>query len=84
MASISTKDRDPPAQLQALIFPVLEIDGENYLGWAIDARTHLTAEELNGAIGDPDRETQRAVEELPASIRSKALQALHRHLSYSL
>ena len=63
---------------------MLETNGENYLERAIDARTHLTAEELDDAIGDPDRENQLAAEGLPASVRSKALQALCRHLNYSL
>ena len=68
MASVSTKDQDPPARLQALIFLVLETNGENYLEWAIDARMHLTMEELDDTIGDPDRENQPAMERLPAFV----------------
>ena len=63
---------------------MLETDGENYLEWAIDARMHLTAEELDGAIGYLDQEIQLVAEGLPASVQSKALKALRRHLSYSL
>ena len=56
MASTSSsKPRDTQPWLQALIFPPLEDDDSNYLEWAIDAKIHLIAKELVGAIRVPNR-----------------------------
>ena len=84
MASASTKPQEPQPWLQALMFPALEGNGSNYLEWTIDAKTHLTTKELDGAIKVLDQGTHLAVEDLPASVHSKALQALCSHLGYSL
>ena len=43
------KDEGKP-KVQSLLFEALEADESNYLGWSIDVKTHLAAEQLCEAI----------------------------------
>ena len=80
----SSKSRDFQSRLQPLIFPPLEDNDSNYLEWAIDAKMHLITEEIVRAIQIQDQGTQPVVEEVSASVCSRALQALRHYLGYSL
>ena len=78
MASTSTKPPDlSQSYMQSLIFSLLEVSDSNYLEWAVDTHTYLSAKELDDVI-------QEVTEDLHASTLSKALQALRRHLDSSL
>ena len=79
MATSTPKDKkdEGKPKVQSLLFEALEADGSNYLGWSIDVKTHLAAEELGEAI-NPE------AKDVPAYVQSKALLIVRRHIDYSL
>ena len=52
MATSTPKDKkdEGKPKVQSLLFEALEADGSNYLGWSINVKTHLVAEQLRKAI----------------------------------
>ena len=79
MATSTPKDKkdEGKPKVQSLLFKALEADGSNYLGWNIDVKTHLAAEELGEAIN-------LEAKDIPAYVQSKALLIVRRHIDYSL
>ena len=79
MATSTSKDKkeDGKPKVQSLLFEALEADGSNYLGWSIDVKTLLMAEELGEAINPKAKD-------VPAVVQSKTLLILQRHIDYSL
>ena len=80
VASISKNplDKKEVPRLQPLLFEAWEADGGNYMRWSIDAKTNLTAEELEGALISPTLEHLSTTEKCWTSI------LLRRHLDTSL
>ena len=79
MATSRSKDKkeDEKPKVQSLLLEALEADGSNYLGWSINVKTHLAAEELGEAINPKAKDVL-------AAVQSKALLILRRHIDYSL
>ena len=79
MASSTSKDKkeNGKPKVQSLLFEALEADGSNYLGWSIDVKIHLAAEELGEAINPKAKD-------VPVAVQSKTLLILRRHIDYSL
>ena len=79
MAASALKDKkeDRKPKVQSLLFEALEADSRNYLGWSINVKTHLAAEELEVAINPKAKD-------VPVAVQSKALLILRRHIDYLL
>jgi hypothetical protein len=75
---MATQHRARETRIQPLFFDPLEPDGSNYLGWHIDMRTYLCAEELNATLElEPEKE-------IPSTYKWQTLLILRRHLDSSL
>ena len=79
MATSMPKDKkdERKPKVQSLLFEALEADGSNYLGWSIDVKNNLAAEELGEAI-NPE------AKDVPAYVQSKALLIVRRYIDYLL
>ena len=58
MTTVASKDKkeETKPKVQSLLFEALEADDSNYLGWSIDVKIHLAAEELDAAINPKAKE----------------------------
>ena len=77
-ASKIPPDKKEAPRLQLLLFRALEADGSNYMEWSVDAKTHLTPNELDNALTSPMPAHQSA------ATKCCALVLLRRHLDDSL
>ncbi len=75
---MATQRQPRETRTHPLFFDPLEPDGSNYLGWNIDMRAYLRAEELDPTIA-PAHEG-----EIPTSHKWHTLLILRRHLDSSL
>jgi len=67
-------DKKKAPRLQLLLFGALKANGNNYMRWSIDAKTHLTTEEWEGALISP------TPEHISTATKSRALVLLRKHL----
>ena len=77
-ASKNSPNKKEAPRLQLLLFEALEVDGSSYMRWGIDAKTHLTADELEGALISP------TLEHISTTAKCWALVLLRRHLDTAL
>ena len=75
---MATQRKPREIRTQSFFFDPLEPDGSNYLGWNVDMRAYLRAEELNATI------TLAHEGEILASRKWHTLLILRRHLDSSL
>lgn len=75
------------SRLQALMFPPLSSDGNNFLEWINDAKTVLSAEDLAKTLITPVASTSDApntATNIPVVCKWQALLLLRRHLDPAL